>query len=86
MAILILCVKIFFVRILDVSLGTFRTLLTVKGKTFSSNVTNVDLFIFDVPDIPEVTECYIRIPFNNNVDIIMIKHKEKNFYLKRLYG
>ena len=23
--------------------------------------------------------------FNNNVDIIMIKHKEKNFYLKRLY-
>lgn len=30
---LILCIKIFFVRIIDVSLGTFRTILTVKGKT-----------------------------------------------------
>lgn len=29
----LLCLKIFFVRIFDVSLGTFRTLLTVKGKT-----------------------------------------------------
>ena len=33
MNIFILCVKIFFVRILDVSLGTFRTMLMVKGKT-----------------------------------------------------
>jgi len=37
-AILILCVKIFFVRILDVSLGTFRTLLTVKGKTLYASI------------------------------------------------
>lgn len=29
---LILCLKIFFVRILDVSLGTIRTMFTVKGK------------------------------------------------------
>lgn len=29
---LILCLKIFFGRIIDVSLGTIRTLLTVKGK------------------------------------------------------
>lgn len=27
-----LCMKIFFARIIDVSLGTFRTLTTVKGK------------------------------------------------------
>lgn len=27
-----LCIKIFFARIIDVSLGTFRTLTTVKGK------------------------------------------------------
>ncbi len=33
MNIFILCIKIFFVRILDVSLGTFRTMLMVKGKT-----------------------------------------------------
>lgn len=29
---LLLCLKIFFVRIIDVSLGTVRTLFTVKGK------------------------------------------------------
>ncbi len=28
----ILCLKIFFARILDVSLGTIRTIMTVKGK------------------------------------------------------
>ena len=33
MELLILCFKIFFVRIIDVSLGTFRTMETVKGKT-----------------------------------------------------
>ena len=29
---LLTCIKIFLVRILDVSLGTFRTILIVKGK------------------------------------------------------
>ncbi len=31
---LLLCLKLFFVRILDVSLGTIRTILTIKGKKF----------------------------------------------------
>lgn len=34
MDILFLCIKIFFVRILDVSLGTVRTMLIVKEKRF----------------------------------------------------
>lgn len=34
MGIFLLCVEIFFARILDVSLGTIRTLFTVKGKSF----------------------------------------------------
>lgn len=29
---LVLCLKIFFTRILDVSLGTFRTIVLIKGK------------------------------------------------------
>ena len=32
MALLILCLKVFFVRIFDVSMGTLRTIITVKGK------------------------------------------------------
>lgn len=35
---LLLCLKIFFVRILDVSLGTFRTIITVKGKAFFASL------------------------------------------------
>lgn len=31
---LILCIKIFLIRIADVSLGTVRTMVTVKGKNF----------------------------------------------------
>lgn len=33
MELLFLCIKIFCVRILDVSMGTMRTIVTVKGKT-----------------------------------------------------
>lgn len=32
MELLMLCLKVFFVRIIDVSMGTFRTVITVKGK------------------------------------------------------
>ncbi len=34
MSLLFLCIKIFFARILDVSIGTVRTMLMVKGRTF----------------------------------------------------
>ena len=34
----ILCLKIFFVRILDVSLGTIRTMFVVKGKKLVSSL------------------------------------------------
>ena len=36
MEILILCIKIFFARVIDVSLGTFRSTLTIKGKRIYS--------------------------------------------------
>lgn len=39
---LILCVKLFFVRILDVSMGTVRTILMVKGK---KNIASIVGFI-----------------------------------------
>lgn len=34
MELFFLCIKIFFARILDVSIGTVRTMLMVKGRTF----------------------------------------------------
>jgi len=35
---LLLCLKIFFVRILDVSLGTFRTILVIKEKRLLASI------------------------------------------------
>ena len=38
MTLFLLCLKIFFARIMDVSLGTLRTVFTVKGKTLTSGI------------------------------------------------
>lgn len=38
MATFLLCIKIFSVRILDVSLGTIRTLVTIKGKKLEASM------------------------------------------------
>ena len=38
MSILFLCIKIFLVRIVDVTLGTLRTIITVKDKIFLASV------------------------------------------------
>lgn len=38
MELLMLCIKVFSVRILDVSLGTMRTIVTVKGKTKTASL------------------------------------------------
>lgn len=34
MTLFLMCIKIFFARLIDVSLGTFRTINTVRGKNF----------------------------------------------------
>lgn len=45
--IFLLCLKIFFVRIIDVSLGTFRTIITVKGKAFYASVIGfIEVFVW----------------------------------------
>lgn len=47
MSILILCIKIFLVRILDVSLGTFRTIITIKGKAlYASLIGFIEVFVW----------------------------------------
>ena len=47
MEILFLCLKIFLVRILDVSLGTIRTIITVKGRNIlASAVGFIEVFVW----------------------------------------
>lgn len=38
MELLFLCIKVFFARILDVSMGTLRTVVTVKGKNLYASM------------------------------------------------
>lgn len=38
MELLFLCIKVFFIRILDVSLGTMRMIVTVKGKAVTASI------------------------------------------------
>jgi len=46
---LLLCLKIFFVRILDVSLGTIRTMITVKGKSLLASIVGFfEIFVWFV--------------------------------------
>jgi len=47
MALFILCLKIFLVRIIDVSMGTFRTISVVKGKTLLATLIGfIEVFIW----------------------------------------
>lgn len=47
MDLLFLCIKIFFVRIIDVTLGTCRTVMVVKGKTlFATMIGFIEVFIW----------------------------------------
>lgn len=49
MSLFFLCFKIFCVRIIDVSLGTIRTLITVKGRTLlASMVGFIEIFVWFV--------------------------------------
>ncbi len=47
MALFLLCFKIFSVRIIDVSLGTLRTIITVKGRNLlASMVGFIEVFVW----------------------------------------
>lgn len=41
----------------------------VVAEIFKNNYTSLDIFKFSVPDISDVTECYIKIPFNNDINL-----------------
>ena len=46
---LLLCLKVFFARVIDVSLGTVRTILVVKGKRgISTCIAFIEAFIYFV--------------------------------------
>jgi Uncharacterized protein conserved in bacteria len=56
MALFLLCGKVFLARILDVSLGTIRTVVTVKGKSkLAAGIAFVEVFIWFVISMEALT-------------------------------
>lgn len=41
----------------------------IEGKIFKNNYTSLDIFKFTVPDISDVAECYLKIPFNSDISL-----------------
>lgn len=64
MTLFLLCLKIFFARIVDVTLGTLRMVHTVKGKTLTAGIIAfIEVFIWFI---------IAREALNNGVDSIWI--------------
>jgi uncharacterized protein YebE (UPF0316 family) len=64
MNLLLLCIKIFLVRIIDVSLGTFRTIITVKGRAiYASIIGFIEVFVWFI---------IVREALNTDIDSIWI--------------
>lgn len=41
----------------------------IVANIFKKNYSTLDIFKFTVPNISDVTECYVKIPFNNDVNL-----------------
>ena len=64
MELFILCIKVFFGRIFDVSLGTIRTIMTVKGKKiYATTIGFFEVFIWFIT---------VREALNTNVSSLWI--------------
>ena len=64
MELLFLCIKIFFVRILDVSLGTIRSIVMIKGNPkLASMIGFIEVFVWFV---------VVKEALNTDIDSIFI--------------
>lgn len=53
--------------LIDVDLSLTNISQNISVKKFLKNVNSVEIFKFTIPDIPDVSEVRVRIPFNNDV-------------------
>ena len=61
---LLMCIKIFIVRIIDVSLGTVRTILTIKEKNLLASIVGfIEVFIWFI---------IVKDALNTNIESILI--------------
>ena len=53
--------------LVEVDFSVANITQSIPAKRFLKNNTEVEIFKFTIPDIPDVTEVRVRIPFNNDV-------------------
>ncbi len=56
-------------QLIESTIKTGYVSTEIMAKIFKNNYTSLDIFKFTVPDISDVTECYIKIPFNNDISL-----------------
>lgn len=49
----------------------------IQTNTFKKNITNLEIFKFEIPAIPNVSKCIVRIPFDNNINLEYDEIKNK---------
>lgn len=92
MDILFLCIKIFLVRIIDVSLGTARTIIMVKGKSLVASLIGfVEVFVWFViaREALNTTESSLLIAFSYSLGFATgtyIGSIFSNKYIEGIFG
>ena len=56
-------------QLVETTIKAGYTSTDITAKIFKKNYTSLDIFKFTVPDISDVTECYIKIPFNSDISL-----------------
>lgn len=56
-------------QLIETTIKTGYISSEVIANVFKKNYSTLDIFKFTVPDISDVTECYVKIPFNNDVNL-----------------
>src|SRR5699024_2291274 len=55
--------------LVDVDFSVANITQNIPAKRFLKNNTEVEIFKFNIPDVPDVSNVRIRIPFNNDVTL-----------------
>ena len=55
--------------LIDVTFTVAGITQNIPAKKFLKNINDIEIFKFQVPDVPDVREVKLRIPFNNDVTI-----------------
>lgn len=72
-------------ELVEVDFSVANITQSIPAKRFLKNNSTIEIFRFTIPDIPNVTEVRIRIPFNNDVKLYYEEVKGKTIIGRFVY-